>query len=166
LGVIRGIAPVLDAGDAASISSSGDECRGGFGEARQPAHTPVTQRAVSLLIVERHVDTAESMQLLLEALGYRVLLAADATSALAIVETTELDAAFLAINLPDLDGYALARRLRELGRPRVLIALTGYGLDEDRRRATEAGFDDHVLKPASVEQLENVLARFLATDVR
>jgi CheY-like chemotaxis protein len=124
------------------------------------------RRSVSLLIVERHPDTAESMQLLLEALGYRVYLAGDAASALALAASTELDAAFLAINLPDLDGYALARRLRELGRPRVLIALTGYGHDEDRRRAADAGFDGHVLKPASVEQLENVLARFLADDVR
>jgi CheY-like chemotaxis protein len=115
--------------------------------------------------VEPHVDTAESMQLLLEALGYRVHLAFDAATALALLETTEIHAAFLAISLPDLDGYALARRLRELGRPRVLIALTGYGHADDRRRAADAGFDDHVLKPATVEQLENVLARFLADDV-
>jgi CheY-like chemotaxis protein len=123
-------------------------------------------RSASLLIVDRHVDIAESMQLLLEALGYRVYLAADAATALALAEATALDAAFLAINLPDLDGYALARRLRALGRPRVLIALTGYGHADDRRRAADAGFDDHVLKPATVEQLENVLARFLSGAVR
>src|SRR5437868_14745838 len=92
-------------------------------------------RSASLLIVDRHVDSAESMQLLMEALGYRVYLAADAATALALAETTALDAAFLAINLPDLDGYALARRLRALGRPRVLIALTGYGHADDPRRA-------------------------------
>jgi CheY-like chemotaxis protein len=123
-------------------------------------------RPASLLLVEPHVETAESMQLLLEALGYRVHLASDGATALTVAETTEVDAAFLAISLPDLDGYALARRLRELGRPRVLIALTGFGHADDRRRAIDAGFDDHVLKPATVEQLENVLARFLATDVR
>jgi CheY-like chemotaxis protein len=119
-------------------------------------------RSASLLLVERHPDTAESMQLLLEALGYRVHVAGDAATALDLAATAELDAAFVAINLPDLDGYSLARRLRELGRPRVLIALTGYGHEEDRRRAAEAGFDGHVLKPASVEQLESVLARFLS----
>jgi CheY-like chemotaxis protein len=122
-------------------------------------------RSTSLLLVEPHADTAESMQLLLEALGHRVHLASNAATALALAESTTLDAAFLAISLPDLDGYALARRLRELGRPRVLIALTGFGYADDRRRAADAGFDDHVLKPASVEQLENVLARFLADDV-
>jgi CheY-like chemotaxis protein len=119
----------------------------------------------SLLVVESHADTAESLQLLLEALGYRVHLAPDASSALAVAASTELDAAFIAIKLPDVDGYELAQRLRALGRPRVLIALTGYGHVEDRERATAAGFDDHLLKPASVEQLENVLARFLANAV-
>ncbi len=106
------------------------------------------------------------MQLLLEALGHRVVVAHDAATALELAATTALDAAFLAINLPDLDGYTLAGRLRALGRPRVLVALTGYGHPEDRRRAAEAGFDDHVLKPATVEQLENLLARFLADDRR
>ena len=141
--------------------------RGGSTGARERAHAIVSaSRPASLLLVEPHVETAESMQLLLEALGYRVHLASDGATALTVAETTEVDAAFLAISLPDLDGYALARRLRELGRPRVLIALTGFGHADDRRRAIDAGFDDHVLKPATVEQLENVLARFLATDVR
>jgi CheY-like chemotaxis protein len=139
--------------------------RGRFAGARERAKAIVSAaRSTSLLLVEPHVDTAESMQLLLEALGYRVHLAFDGATALALAETTAVDAAFIAISLPDLDGYALARRLRELGRPRVLIALTGYGHADDRRRAADAGFDDHVLKPATVEQLENVLARFLAND--
>jgi CheY-like chemotaxis protein len=120
--------------------------------------TPAARRR--LLIVEAHADSAEGWTLLLEAAGYLVYLAPDAATALAVVEANELDAAVIAINLPDVDGYALARRLREAGRPRVLIALTGHGHPEDRRRAASAGFDDHVLKPARIEQLENVLARF------
>jgi CheY-like chemotaxis protein len=119
-----------------------------------------------LLLVEPHADAAEGLALLLETLGHRMTVAPDARQALAVAATTELDAAFVAIRLPDMDGYALARRLRESGRPRVLIALTGYGHPSDRERALASGFDDHLLKPASLEQLENVLARFVASTAR
>jgi CheY-like chemotaxis protein len=63
--------------------------------------------------------------------------------------------------LPDVDGYTLARRLRSWNRPRVLIALTGYGQAGDRQRALDAGFDDHILKPASPAQLEAIVARYV-----
>src|SRR5262249_11074070 len=125
------------------------------------AHGEMAMRSSSgwrVLIVDGHADAAESMRLLLQACGYRVDVAAGAATALRLVESTEFDAAFLAINLPDLDGYALAGRLRRLGRPRVIVALTGHGSEEDRRRALQAGFDDHILKPASVDQLDIVLA--------
>ncbi len=157
------LARVLDGADVACVSSRRDGGLGAYEHALAGVSRP---RPASLLLVDRHPDTAESMQLLLEALGHRVVVAHDAATALELAATTALDAAFLAINLPDLDGYTLAGRLRALGRPRVLVALTGYGHPEDRRRAAEAGFDDHVLKPATVEQLENLLARFLADDRR
>jgi CheY-like chemotaxis protein len=124
----------------------------------------VAAMRVRLLIVEPNADLAESLQLLFEERGHAVRLAPDAATAIALATAEESDAAFVAIGLPDMDGYTLAGRLRALGRPRVLIALTGYGSAADRQRAIEAGFDDHLLKPASVEQLENVLARFLAPD--
>ncbi len=120
----------------------------------------------ALLVVEAHADTAESLQLLLETLGYVVHVALDAATALVLVDRFTFDLAFVAIGLPDVDGYALARRLRALGRPRILVALTGYGHDTDRQRATDAGFDDHLLKPATVEQLETVLARFVKSQRR
>jgi CheY-like chemotaxis protein len=119
-----------------------------------------------LLVVEAHADTAESLQLLLETLGYVVHVALDAATALVLADRYTIDLAFVAIGLPDVDGYTLARRLRALGRPRVLVALTGYGHDADRQRATDAGFDDHLLKPATVEQLETVLARFVKSQPR
>ena len=118
-------------------------------------------RNLRLLIVDAHADFAESLAILLEAVGYRVSIAADATSALRLATSAEFDAAFIAIALPDVDGYGLAQRLRALGRPPFLIALTGYGTPRDRARALAAGFDDHLLKPADVDQLEDVLARLL-----
>jgi CheY-like chemotaxis protein len=126
-----------------------------------PASPPVRAR---LLIVEPNLDLAESLQLLLEGNGYAVRLAPDAHTAIELATAEECDAAFIAIGLPDVDGYTLAARLRALGRPRVLIALTGYGSSADRQRALAAGFDEHLSKPADVEQLESVLTRLLARD--
>jgi CheY-like chemotaxis protein len=114
-----------------------------------------------LLVVDRHGDLAESLKLLLETLGCVVHTALDAATAMTLVERHPIELAFIAIALPDVDGYTLARRLRARNRPRVLIALTGYGQAGDRRRALDAGFDDHVLKPASPEQLEAIVARYV-----
>ena len=122
--------------------------------------------SVELLVVDGNADTAESLQLLLEALGHVVHVAVDAATALALVDRHPIELAFIAIALPDLDGYTLARRLRAKSRPRVLIALTGFGNADDRTRARDAGFDDHLLKPATVEQLEAMLARHVALPPR
>jgi CheY-like chemotaxis protein len=67
---------------------------------------------------------------------------------------------FLDIAMPGMNGYEVARRIRALGEvdPPVLIALTGYGQDDDRRRAREAGFDFHLTKPTSIEQLTSILS--------
>jgi CheY-like chemotaxis protein len=63
------------------------------------------------------------------------------------------------IGLPGMDGFEVARRLRALGQPVVLVALTGYGQPEDRRRTQEAGFDVHLVKPVDPSDLTNALAR-------
>jgi CheY-like chemotaxis protein len=115
-----------------------------------------------LLIVDAHADGAESLQLLLETLGYTAHVALDGASAIAAAERHVIALALVGIDLPDCDGYALASRLRALRPDIALVAFTGYGHPEDRRRAIEAGFDDHLLKPATVEQLEDVLTRLLA----
>ena len=117
-----------------------------------------------LLVVDGHADTAESLQLVLEMLGYGVDVALDGVTAMALAARHTFGLGFVAINLPDLDGYTLAGRLRTIGNPRALVALTGHGASKDVERATTAGFDAHLLKPASVEQLEDVLSRFLASE--
>ena len=126
----------------------------------------MTPLHAQLLVVDASAETAESLQILLETLGYGVHVALDGASATAVVERHPIDLAFIAIALPDVDGYTLARRLRGGTRRIALIALTGYGHADDRRRALESGFDEHLLKPASLEELQGVLARFVMGEPR
>ena len=121
----------------------------------------VASAPVELLLVDGNADLAESVQLLLQTRGWVVHVALDAATAMTLVEQHPIALAFIAISLPDVDGYMLARRLRAAQRPCVLIALTGYGHADDRRRALDAGFDDHVLKPATLAQLEAVVMRYV-----
>ena len=78
------------------------------------------------------------------------------------------DVALIDIGLPGFDGYEVARRIRSASEVRgmMLIALTGYGLPEDRQRAEQAGFDAHLVKPLDFEQLTDLLTAFDATDLK
>ncbi len=111
-----------------------------------------------ILIVDDNEDAAVSLAALLSALGYETHTALDGETALASVDSFRPDVVLLDIGLPDLDGYEVALRLREEGAQELkLIALTGYGQEEDLRRAREAGFDQHLLKPVNLETLKNLL---------
>ncbi|HTX04318.1 MAG TPA: PAS domain S-box protein, partial [Steroidobacteraceae bacterium] len=113
-----------------------------------------------VLIVDDNVDAADSLALLLSHAGHETQVAYSGREALERVESFEPQLALLDIGLPEMDGYELARRLR--ARPRLsrarLIALTGYGQSEDRKRSQEAGFDDHLVKPVDLPALERALA--------
>jgi len=111
-----------------------------------------------LLVVEDNPDIREMMKLMLEQEGYHVATAADGVAALTAVEVERPDVVFLDIGLPEMDGYEVARRLRKGNKELPLIALTGYGQSSDRRRAIEAGFDDHLAKPVNVDRLRQLLA--------
>jgi signal transduction histidine kinase/CheY-like chemotaxis protein len=117
--------------------------------------------AVRVLIVEDNDDNRESLVLLMEQLGHLPTAVADGPEALERLATGEYDLAIVDIGLPQMDGYELARRVRETGQVSglYLVALTGYGQPEDRERARAAGFDDHVTKPLDLEALERLLAR-------
>jgi signal transduction histidine kinase/CheY-like chemotaxis protein len=108
-----------------------------------------------VLIVDDNKDAAETLQLLLEAVGHQVLIAHNAHDALLIARQTSPAVLFLDIGLPDLDGYELACRLRALPETTrsSLVAVTGYGQPEDRERATKAGFDHHLVKPAKLAEV-------------
>ena len=113
----------------------------------------------SILIVEDNVDARDALCLLLELEGHLVAVAGEGHQALELVRAKDPDIALVDIGLPGIDGYEVARRVRALDRRRpVLIALTGYGQPEDRRRASEAGFDDLLVKPVDPTALAILLA--------
>ncbi|USX24891.1 ATP-binding protein [Oxalobacteraceae bacterium OTU3CINTB1] len=111
---------------------------------------------VRVLLVDDNVDAATSGAALLEQLGHEVRVLHSAEAALAQFRQYAPAVAILDIGLPDMDGYALAAALRRAqgGAPLKLVALTGYGQKEDVERAAAAGFDLHLTKPASAEELE------------
>jgi PAS domain S-box-containing protein len=117
------------------------------------------QEGKRVLIVDDNLDAAESLAELLSLSGHEVVTAESGASAFEKVQGFKPDVIFLDIGLPDIDGYEVARRLRRThgGHDFTLIALTGYGRDDDRRRAAEAGFDAHQIKPVNIEQVDRLL---------
>jgi PAS domain S-box-containing protein len=117
-----------------------------------------------ILVVDDNEDAAELLSDLLEAMGNTIKVAHDGPAALRAAEDFGPDLAVLDIGLPVMDGYELAQRLRQQpGHPGLrLIAVTGYGQDSDRRRASEAGFDAHLVKPVSIERLQRVITELCA----
>jgi PAS domain S-box-containing protein len=114
-----------------------------------------------ILVVDDNVDAAESLAAVLSVYRHEVRTAHDGLTSLQVAEEFRPEAVLLDIGLPKMDGYEVARRLRELpGLENVLLAaVTGYGQDVDRRRAEEAGFDAHLVKPAEPVALLRLLAR-------
>lgn len=111
-----------------------------------------------ILVVDDNADAAETLALLLRARGHEVRVAYDGSSALELCREFHPQAALLDIGLPQIDGYELARRLRnEHQRRLLLIALTGYGRDDDRRLSEDAGFDHHLVKPVDFPTVEALL---------
>jgi len=113
-----------------------------------------------VLVVDDNHDAAESLAMLLELDNCSVQVAFDGLSALDVLETFKPDIALLDIGMPGMDGYELARRIRatRLGGVLVLVALTGWGQADDKKRAAETGFDEHLTKPVDPELLTRVLS--------
>ncbi len=122
---------------------------------------PEPEQRARVLVVEDNPDTAESLKMLLELLGHRVRTVYDGVAALDAAHGSPPDVMLVDIGLPGMDGYELARRVRQdpdLDRV-VLIALTGYGREEDKQQAMAAGFDYHLVKPVSPDALHGLVAR-------
>jgi PAS domain S-box-containing protein len=119
------------------------------------------RRGARILVVDDNTDALALQVEMLRLLGYEVIDAADALSALALAQRVRPSLALLDIGLPVMDGYELARRLRAIdGLTGIkLVAMTGYGLDADRARSHAAGFDEHLVKPATMESVQSVLER-------
>jgi len=132
-----------------------------------PRETSAPARPLRLLIVDDNRDAAESMAMLQELAGHATCVVHDGQSALAAVGEFRPDVVLLDIGLPGIDGYTVARLIRELpgGRDIFMVALTGYGSDSDRRLTEEAGFDRHMVKPADQQLLKEWLSALDAASV-
>jgi signal transduction histidine kinase len=130
------------------------------------ATAPIPAQAIAqpggkrILVVDDNEDAAESIADLLRDLGYEIETAYDGPAALRIAKVFKPEVCLVDIGLPAMDGYELARRLREshdLASGARLIAVTGYGQDADRERSRQAGFDSHLVKPVNVDVLNNAV---------
>ena len=116
-----------------------------------------------VLVVDDNIDAAETLALLLQCEGYNVTMAHDGASALKQASEVPPDLVLLDIGLPGIDGFEVARRLRQQGLSKTtLVALTGYGGAADVQQALEAGFDHHVLKPVPLERLSELIGQVRA----
>jgi two-component system CheB/CheR fusion protein len=117
-----------------------------------------------ILVVDDNRHAAQTLAMLLQRWDYEVRIAFDPFTALEEARTHAPWVVLLDIGMPGMDGYEVARRLRSQPESRAahLVALTGYGEDEDRRRAESAGFDYHLLKPAAPDDLHKLLRKLAA----
>jgi len=114
-----------------------------------------------IVIVEDNVDVRDLLRLKLRRLGHAVDAVGDGVAGVKTILETRPQMALIDIGLPRLDGYQVASTIRsKLGRDIVLVAVSGFGQPEDKKKALDAGFDDHITKPADVQDIEELLARF------
>ena len=124
------------------------------------SNTPPPLKAVRVLVVEDNADSAECLRMLLSSHGHEVTLASSGTEGVEIARRARPDVVVCDIGLPGMDGYAVARAIRQDPTTHAtrLIAVTGYGQAEDRSRALESGFDNHMVKPADPETLLGLIS--------
>jgi CheY-like chemotaxis protein len=128
-----------------------------------PSFSPLGARPAAqlrVLLAEDNQDAAEALSMLLELLGHKVRVVNDGAAAVDAARADPPDVALIDIGLPKLNGYEVAERLRQLPSAdrTVLIALTGYGNESEKKRAFSAGFHFHLTKPVDLERLEGLLA--------
>lgn len=119
---------------------------------------------LSLLLIDDNIDSCELIALFFELEGHAVTSANDGEDGLKLALENTFDVAIVDIGLPSLDGYEIARRVRK-ARPQdapILIALTGYGRNEDRQRASDAGFDAHLVKPMDINDVHRLVVKLVA----
>jgi CheY-like chemotaxis protein len=129
-------------------------------EPKAMVSTPPETRVIKrVLIADDNVDAAESLQLWLEMAGHEVHVALTGPAALKLAETVQPQVALLDVGMPGMTGLEVAAKIREApwGREMVLIALTGWGQEEDLRRTKAAGFDHHLTKPVAPDAIEELI---------
>ncbi len=128
-------------------------------------HSPLTTKH-RILVVDDNRDSAESLAMLLKLSGNETYTAYDGLQAVEAAATFRPEVVLLDIGLPKLNGYEAARKIREQpwGKGMVLVALTGWGQDEDRQKSRDAGFNDHMVKPVDHGALMKLLAELPAVE--
>ncbi|HEX6095517.1 MAG TPA: ATP-binding protein [Thermoanaerobaculia bacterium] len=133
------------------------------GDAIAPAPVPKVShdgQPRRIVVVEDNQDVRDLLRLKLRRLGHEVHAVGDGIAGLQTIVDRRPDLALVDIGLPGLDGYEVAARVREsIGRGVMLVAVSGFGQPEDKRKAMDAGFDEHITKPADVSDIENLLSR-------
>jgi CheY-like chemotaxis protein/two-component sensor histidine kinase len=166
LALVKGLVELH--GGTVRVASAGEGCGSEFTvelplAVRRAADAEPVGRAGPrrrLLLVEDNVDAAETLAEVLRIAGHEVEVAHDGVEGIRRATALRPEAILCDIGLPGIDGYEVARRLRaDGGAETFLVALTGYALPDDLRRAKEAGFDAHLTKPAHPDEIEDVLAR-------
>jgi PAS domain S-box-containing protein len=125
------------------------------------ASQPAAGSRKRILLVDDHIDALEMYTVVLQADGHEIFQASDGAAAIEMFKRVQPDVAIVDIGLPTMDGYQVAKAIRaeSNGRDVMLIALTGYGFPEDRERARAAGFDRHLVKPATPDDIRRELER-------
>lgn len=127
----------------------------------EPSRPPAGTGRQRVVLVEDQADAREMLKAVLEAMGFEVFEASDGEQAIATIARVRPDVALVDIGLPVIDGFEVARRLR--AKPELddvlLVALTGYGTEDDIEAARAAGFGEHLTKPADPKQIEEIIAR-------
>jgi CheY-like chemotaxis protein len=149
--------PLIDDGESRRSREPGETSR----RSREPGESsqPVSP-SLKVLVVDDNADAVESLVLLLRASGHHdVRTAYTGPDAVTTAIDYEPDVVLLDLGLPGLDGFEVAKRIRQhhAHRKTVLVAITGYGQESDRKRSVEAGFDHHLVKPAAFAQLKEIL---------
>ena len=142
---------------AAEVSAKSAHSNGDASTVFQPEQGHTARR---ILIVDDNRDSVDSLAKLLRLTGHEVETALDGPTGINTARRYQPEIIFLDIGLPEMDGYEIAKRLREdASLTKVtLIAMTGWGQEEDKRRAMEAGFDQHLTKPVEISAIEDVLS--------
>jgi len=123
-----------------------------------PVRPVLTADRLKILVVDDNRDAAETLSMLLELKGHEVRRAYDGDNAMQLAEDFRPQMVLLDLGMPKMNGYEACRRIRghAWGAQMTLIAVTGWGQEEDRRKSTAAGFDGHLVKPVDPETLEDL----------
>lgn len=116
---------------------------------------------LQILVVDDNKDSAETLSMLLELMGNEIRVAYDGEQALAMAKEVKPDVVLLDIGLPKLNGYDVARLIRQepWGSNPILVAITGWGQSDDKHLSREAGFDHHLVKPVDHDQLLKLIQK-------